>query len=318
MEDVFAFAEEHHDEQATQSKPWKVLIVDDEPEIHNVTRMALGTFKFRGRGLDIMSAYTGAEAINMLRAHPDTAVVFMDVVMESDNSGLEAVRRIRDELKNMFVRIILRTGQPGQNPENDVIVNYDINDYKAKTELTVTKLFSAVITALRAYDDLVMLENNRKGLETVVHAFASAFEVKSFETFVRGVLNQMISMLRLENNAIFTSTFAPQIELAQSKILAATGIFEPYVGKHVIQAIGEPGEKMLRKAIASKQNIYDEDCVVVIHNGEHSQRSLLYLENTLPGLGNLLGDKDRALLEEFVVNASIAYSNLANLRKTEV
>ena len=47
------------------------------------------------------------------------------------------------------MRIILRTGEPGQAPERQVIVDYDINDYKAKTELTADKLFTALTAALQ-------------------------------------------------------------------------------------------------------------------------------------------------------------------------
>jgi len=42
--------------------------------------------------------------------------VLLDVIMETDQAGLDLVEFIRDTLKNETVRIILRTGQPGQAP----------------------------------------------------------------------------------------------------------------------------------------------------------------------------------------------------------
>ena len=125
------FIEEYGvDENLSGSRPWKVIIADDEEEVHAVTRMVLEGFRFDGQGLDLLGAYSGAETQALLRLHPDTAVVLLDVVMEEDTSGLQVVKYIRNELKNSFVRIIMRTGQPGQAPERQVTMEYDINDYK--------------------------------------------------------------------------------------------------------------------------------------------------------------------------------------------
>src|SRR5205085_2233833 len=115
---------------------WKVAIIDDDPAVHEGTRFALYDYTLSGQGLEILSAYSAAEGRELMRANPDVAVMLLDVVMETDDAGLGLVDYIRNELKNETVRIILRTGQPGQAPERQVIVDYDINDYKAKTELT--------------------------------------------------------------------------------------------------------------------------------------------------------------------------------------
>lgn len=64
--------------------------------------------------------------------NPDVAVCLLDVVMETEHAGLETANAIRSMLKNTFVRIVLRTGQPGQAPEETIIAEYDINDYKEK------------------------------------------------------------------------------------------------------------------------------------------------------------------------------------------
>jgi len=158
-EEDLLFADEDDDVTETEKQSsWKVMLVDDELEIHNITRLSLEDFEFEDKPLTFISAYSGQEARELIRTHPDTALILLDVVMESDNAGLEVVKYIREELGNHFVRIVLRTGQPGQAPEQKVIVNYDINDYKAKTELTTQKLFTTVITALRAYRHLTTIE----------------------------------------------------------------------------------------------------------------------------------------------------------------
>ena len=144
------------DEEAPEPlSHWKLLIVDDEPAIHGVTIMVLSGLRFRNRSLSFLSAHSSAEAQRVLAEHDDIALILLDVVMESDDAGLKLVRFIRDELHNDLVRIILRTGQPGQAPERQVILEYDINDYKEKTELTAQKLSTAVVAALRGYLALV-------------------------------------------------------------------------------------------------------------------------------------------------------------------
>lgn len=140
---------------------WKVLIADDEKEIHEVTQLALQGFVFKGKPLNLLSAYSGREAKEMLVQHPDVALVFLDVVMEKNDAGLDVVKYIRETLNNKLVRIVLRTGQPGEAPEESIIVDYDINDYKLKTELTQRKLFTTLIAGLRAYHDLLTLEVNK-------------------------------------------------------------------------------------------------------------------------------------------------------------
>lgn len=152
-----------HEVIASQhSSVWKVLICDDDTSVHLVTKLALDGFKFAGRELEIISAFSGTEGIKILEKHPEIAVILQDVIMETNDAGLQAVKHIRDVLKNPFVRIILRTGQPSEFPESSVILNYDINDYKSKTELTAQKLFTTLVSSLRAYSTILSLAESQQ------------------------------------------------------------------------------------------------------------------------------------------------------------
>lgn len=157
--------------------PWKVLLVDDEPDVHDVTTLTLRRFILEGRGIRFLHAYSGKQAKQILAEHSGIALVFLEVVMEREDSGLEVARWMRNDLKNSFTRIVLRTGQPGQAPEERVILEYDINDYKEKTDLDRTKLFTTTFAALRAYRDIMKVEEarlgqmqHREGLPTHRHA----------------------------------------------------------------------------------------------------------------------------------------------------
>ena len=157
IEDDVPEAEKQAD-AANAPPPWRVLIVDDDVDVHVVTKFSLSNTSFLGRRLSFLHAYSGAEALTLLRATPDIAIVLLDVIMETNDAGLQLTRQIRDELGNKLVRIVLRTGQPGQALENSIILDYDINDFWCKTDLTTRKLFTTVISSLRTYASLVKAE----------------------------------------------------------------------------------------------------------------------------------------------------------------
>jgi CheY-like chemotaxis protein len=140
----------------------RILIVDDEPDVHAITEFSLRGMRFRGRPVEFATALTGEAAIEAMRARPDTSLILLDVVMETPTAGLDACRAIREELDNQLVRILLRTGQPGIAPERRAIEEYDIDNYLPKTELTTNRLYAAVRTALKAFEELVTLERHRR------------------------------------------------------------------------------------------------------------------------------------------------------------
>lgn len=91
-----------------EDNQWKILVVDDEEDVHAITRLSLNDFKYKNRKLNLINVYSAEEARQYLNNHSDIAIVLLDVVMETTNAGLELVKFIREELKNEFVRIILR------------------------------------------------------------------------------------------------------------------------------------------------------------------------------------------------------------------
>lgn len=146
--------------------PWKILIVDDDDEVHKLTRLVLGDVTFEERPISFLSALSSREAPDILAVHPDIALVFLDVVMETDDAGLKLVQYIREDLKNDRIQIVLRTGQSGRIPEQEIVLRYGINDYKSKLELTNEKLFITVISSLRAYKNAEMAYQFNQRLET--------------------------------------------------------------------------------------------------------------------------------------------------------
>ncbi|XOV77824.1 MAG: DUF3369 domain-containing protein [Aestuariibacter sp.] len=320
MSDDFLFAEDTEEEIEEQRESWKILVVDDEPEVHAVTKLALSDFVFQEKKLEFISAHSGAEAKEMFRTHNDIAVVLLDVVMETDDAGLKVAEFIRNEANNYFTRIILRTGQPGQAPEKDVIVNYDINDYKSKTELTAQKLFTVVIATLRSYRDIISIEESRKGLEKIISASADLFSIHSLENFIDGIIQQLSSLLGGTADAAYiTSAVGSDNGRAFSRDIKDFVVFsgrensEEKIAKPLKEVMSEEVLGACKKALSMREVVYSEDYVVAYCQSNTEPGSLLYLS----GLPRVLNANDKHLIELFATNVQIAFENVLLTKDVE-
>ena len=147
---------------------WKVLVVDDEEEVHLHTKTVLGDLVYKERAVELLDAYNSNDAINLLHENSDVAVALIDASMEHADAGLQLVRTIRTEMKETFLRIILRIAIDGESLQEQLFVDYDINDYKDKGELTAEKLRAVVINAFRSYSDLRKITDLNNSLEKKV------------------------------------------------------------------------------------------------------------------------------------------------------
>lgn len=323
MNDELLFVDEPEDPLTNSveldEETWKVLIVDDEPEVHAVTKLALSDFHFNGRGLEFVSAYSGEEAKAVFNKHQDIAVVLLDVVMEHDDSGLQVAEYIRDNLNNHFCRIILRTGQPGQAPEKHVIINYDINDYKSKTELTAQKLFTVVISALRSYNDIIVIEENRAGLQKIVEASADLFCARSLETFIQGIVQQLASILGCSKDAAYiTSAVATPKPIYhpisdQLYVFAGNGEYAHHEGKPLESVVNSQQLASCQQALQRQEIVYSDDYLVAFCHSKSRRGSLLYLT----GLPRKLSRTDKQLVEIFARNVQFAFDNVLSTRDIE-
>jgi response regulator RpfG family c-di-GMP phosphodiesterase len=291
---------------APKLAPWKVLLVDDEPDIHDITKLTLSRFRLDGRALTFVHAYSGAEAKQVLAREEDIALVFLDVVMEKEDSGLEVARWMRQDLNNQFTRIVLRTGQPGQAPEERVIVNYDINDYKEKTELDRTKLFTTTFAALRAYRDIMKVEdarliqmNYREGLERVIAASAHIFRQRNLKDFASGLLQQVVALLRLEQSML--------LRLAGASVITGQSQYE------ILAQIGDFGEAMLGPELMAQLDEARSNRISRLHGDTYvgyfpnssGKASLLVLKGV-----EEISEIDAQLLEVFCSGVAIAFDNI--------
>ncbi len=293
---------------SNQEEGWKILIVDDEEEVHAVTKMALRRFTFDGKSVDFLSAYSATEAKILLAKNMDIAVVLLDVVMEKEDSGLELARYIRTELNNHLVRIILRTGQPGQAPEHKVVLEYDINDYKEKTELTAQKLHTTLVTTLRSFRDMSTMELNRRSLKKIVESSATMFEAQSISNFTAGVLSKMVSLLHM--NSATSSYYVSGLAVTRKsptdfKILAATDKYQSLIGGKFSPVDPTLPYDDIVNAFNQKQSLYFHDRFIIYFCSKQGLENVLHLDG-VPALSIW----DRDLIELFCTNVSVAFDNL--------
>jgi len=248
--------------------PWRILVVDDDADVHSTTLFALGNVEMQGRPLTFLHAYSATEAFAVLGRERNIAVILLDVVMERADAGLQLVRRIRDELGLHDVRIILRTGQPGYAPEMEAIRGYDINDYRTKSELTRTKLYTAVAAAIRSYDQLCALEANRIGMECIVAACAQLMALHGVRDVAYGILTQAGKLIGQPADGVLctrefgdgtgASAFGPLGVVAAcgaSRDLEGCELDAQYDDPHVTRLAQAAGRTLARRACTAEDGV---------------------------------------------------------------
>jgi response regulator RpfG family c-di-GMP phosphodiesterase len=308
-DDMLTFADENKPAAFVgMHQKWRILIVDDEEDVHKISKLVLSDLFFSGKSVEIISCYSRIEAEKILREEPNIAIILLDVVMEEEDAGLRLVKFIRDELHNNLVRIILRTGQPGQAPEAKVIIQYDINDYKSKTELTAGKLITAVIASLRAYRDIITIDNSRKGLEKIIDASANIFEIQSMKTFVTGILLQLVSILRLNDNALYcrASGITATSNNGELTVMAATGKYDSsIVYKKAKDAVDPSVYQLLWQSLTERRSIFNGNTYVAYFRSKNGIENIVYLERD-----ETMHDWEKDLIDIFCSNVAIAYENI--------
>ena len=295
------------DEVAESEEAWKILVVDDDEEVHEATLFALHDIRLCGRRLQLIQAHSAAEAAAIISREPDIAVLLLDVVMESPDAGLRLIQRIRQDLQRTEVRIVLRTGQPGQAPELEVIRDYDINDYKTKAELTHTRLITTLIAAIRSYEQLQAINDNRRGLELIVSGAAELMQAGTLSAFAKQTLAQFFALLRLPGDGLLCTEKGGPLAAAESEevyIVAATGNLAGYSGQRLDQ-LGEPEIGATIKECINRQSHSFGDRHIALYLRERNHEAALFVRSN-----KALSTVNRQLAEVFAANIATCFGNV--------
>lgn len=315
MEDDFLFIDDSHDNTASEEyvgETWKILIADDDEEIHSVTELALSDLMVLDRKLEYLHAYSGEQACQIINENDDIVLVLLDVVMESDHAGLDVIKYIRDELQRHEIRIVLRTGQPGYAPEESVIKDYDINDYKTKTELTRRKLVTSVYAAIRSYQQISVINQGRVNLEKIICSTAALLELHTVHDYVDGVLHQLKLLFPQVDSSVFCARGQGIIYGVDDLDLYVLGQAD-FLPSSINQAIDSLNDEQVNMAVHAcfhqrKHIINDKFLALFLSRGKY--RACIYIQ-----LNTVFNDLDLQFIEVFLSNIAIGYENVHLFQK---
>ena len=280
---MFVFKEEDSQEDEsklpTNQKVWRLLVVDDDESVHQITRLVLADSIIEGRSLEIVSAFSSKEAQAILKDDQSFCMAFVDVVMETDHAGLELVDWIRNDLKNKAIRLVLRTGQAGTAPEAQVIKDFDINDYKEKTDFTASKMTTTVYASIRAYRDIITIQRSLDAFKQLIRSTQDLLQINQFKSFGSAALNSLLSLMNIDSSALYIARSQLDFDEHYSNfILACTG-------KYVVESddlessdIDKDIIKLIKDTFDSKSHYSDEHCYIGYYETASNVSSVLYIE----------------------------------------
>lgn len=302
-DDSLVFAQEAGDPGSPERAAWTILVVDDEPDVYAATCMAMRGVEILGRPLHFLHAESSAQAYDLLQAEPDVAVILLDVVMESESAGLDLVARIRNELQLHKPRIILRTGQPGYAPEMQAIRDYDINDYRIKSELTRTRLYTVLTSALRGYQTLSAVEATRNDLEYLLKAQTELLAANTMPAFAVGLLERLAGLYGLPPHTVFCSDGrrVHEAEDQRRRVVAALGRFADWSWRRLDSLGTEPEVRAIELAFSTRRTVTSPCGIAVYLPSRTGADAVAFL-----GADDLPATHDPRVFDMFVQNTTVA------------
>lgn len=261
------------------TKFWRILVVDDDEAVHQVTKLVLADAEIEHRKLEIISVFSSEEAKGLLSKDNDFCMAFVDVVMETDHAGLELVDWIRNELKNQAIRLVLRTGQAGNAPESRVIRDFDINDYKEKTDFTSNKMVTTVYAGIRAYRDIMTIQRSLDAFKQLISSTHDLLKINKIKAFGSAALNHLLTLMDVESSALYIAR--SQIDFddeSNNLILACTGKYVSESDSLDSSKIDLVVKNKIKQAFIDKSHYTDDECFVGYYETAHDSSSVLYIE----------------------------------------
>lgn len=280
----FLFQDEVNDNESEGTtileKCWRILIVDDDDSVHQVTRLVLADAEIEGRKLELVSAFSKEEAKTLLEQERDFSIAFVDVVMETDHAGLDLVDWIRNDLKNQSIRLILRTGQAGTVPEAKVIKAYDINDYKEKTDFTSGKMMTSVYAGIRAYRDIMTIQQSLDAFKSLIAATHDLLKINQLRVFGSAALNHLLILMEVESSALYIARHQLHYgDELTDMIIACTGKYESNCDNlNSADEISDSVKQKINEAFKRKSHHCDNDCFIGYYETTNNSESVLYIE----------------------------------------
>jgi signal transduction histidine kinase len=294
---------------------WKVLVVDDNPDVLLSTRYVLEDVTVLGAGLEIVTALSAEEAESILEVNRDFAILLIDVVLEKANAGLTLVNRVRTRYGMSQARIILRTGQPGDSFQRDAVNGHDINDYIEKQSSTNWRIITAVITAVRAYDQLCRSFRLKSALAKVLGCSNSLMRAEEIVPFAQTTVSGCEGIFGGGVSAAFAfAGKAGDFGSVPLTILAGTGNCSEMVEKFgevmPMGAWSNPTKQAIQKALDSKASCSSTNSKVFYIMESQGREIALFISQT-----QAFNKTDDEILDYFINTIRVCFDRLSMLRE---
>jgi diguanylate cyclase len=303
-DDVLNLVDDGCPVQEAEGPPWRVLVVDDDADVHRATELAMQGLTIEGLPLEFLHADSGSSARELIQRESDLAVALLDVVMESDDAGLQLVRYIRADQERDALRIVLRTGQPGYAPEIETVRSLDINDYKTKSELTRTRLYTVLTAAIRSYKQICELQASRRGLQHIIEATNQLNQYRTLPRYAEGALEQLCILFgSLPQGLVLVRHRSDPVD--QSRVVASLGQYSSLLGV-TLSVVAQPELRELLET-ALEHEVSAQPRQLVLRFELANQRVMLvYAE-----LEREPQPHEEALLRTFASTLGVGFDNVA-------
>ena len=303
-DDLLVLVDEPQGPSAADLTPWRVLVVDDDADVHRATELAMQGLVIEGHPLEFLHAESAASARELLRREDHLAVALLDVVMESDDAGLQLVRFIRADPERDALRIVLRTGQPGYAPEIETVRSLDINDYKTKSELTRTRLYTVLTAAIRSYRQIVELKASRRGLQHIIQATNELNHIRTLPRFAESALEHVCTLFNSlpEGLVVVHHRSDPW---AMARVVAAMGQYSGLLGVTLDTIVQPELRELLESALL--RDTASPPRSLVLRFGLANQRVLVLYA----ALQREIDPREDPLLQSFTTTLGIGFDNVA-------
>lgn len=237
---------------------WRVLVIDDDPEVHDCIRGALGSLKLFDRPLELLHCAHGESARTLLLGEHNLAVAIVDLVSQDASGGLALVDFIRNTAGLRNTRVVLRTGPPHGTPDLDTLLRYDISDCRTQSELTPDRWGAIAAKNLQDYQRQCAFEASRRSMETIVCSSAALLEETDLHAFATGVITQLAALLGVAGEGLVCVPDTTAAPSGAYRVRAATGRF---AGLLDLPMDALPESNMLRllhQALSVRSNVFGD------------------------------------------------------------
>lgn len=169
------------------SKPYfEVLVVDDEPDVIDVTKVALKNTSIYGSDIRVIPCRSKQSTLELLSEKVKSftiAIGLIDIRMEGEMSGLELCNYIRYALNNRAINLYIRTGSEDAGLEEEAIKNYEIDGYLSLSQMTRDKLFSIIACGIKNYCSKLLNKTSLEIVRLVINSINANISVKQALSF---------------------------------------------------------------------------------------------------------------------------------------